>query len=423
MNVGIKIEMKKITVLLFSFILLFVLSIGGAPAQASASKVHLALGDEKITFNEGQPYIEQATTLIPAKAFLEGLEYELSWDAATSTLYASKGELSFELKRGQKQAMANGENYLLNVAPKIVDGILYAPLRFLAENAGYRVGWDAANRAVALEPQDSKGFFWKVEKDGSELYLLGSIHHGNEEMYPMHPELNAAYANSEHLVVEINITVPMSEQRAADIEDKYMWYNDNTTLADHIDPETYTQLKSLFEESGALTAEWDSLKAWVTYMQLLNLNSAQDGYGGALGIDMYFLQKAFAAGKSILELESLELQYEMLNNFSDELMSSLIKETIEAFHQPDSSIESMANIWLDGDEAALVEMVEAMKAIPEYYQAIIKDRNVGMLEKIEGYLEDKSKETYFVVVGAAHMVGEDGIVTRLKEKGYTVTRL
>jgi uncharacterized protein YbaP (TraB family) len=423
MNVGIKVEMKKLTVLLLSFILLFVLSIGGAPAQASASKVHLALGDEKITFNEGQPYIEQATTLIPAKAFLEGLEYDLSWDAATSTLYASKGELSFELKRDQKQAMANGEGYSLNVAPKIVDGILYAPLRFLAENAGYRVGWDAKNRAVALERQDSKGFFWKVEKDGSELYLLGSIHHGNDEMHPMRPELNAAYANSEHLVVEINITAPMSEQRAADIENKYMWYNDNTTLADHIDAETYTQLKSLFEESGALTAEWDSLKAWVTYMKLLNLNSAQDGYGGALGIDMYFLQKAFASGKSILELESVELQYEMLNNFSDELMSSLIKELIDSFHQPDSSIEPIANIWLNGDEAALVEMVEAMKAIPEYYQAILKDRNVAMLEKIEGYLEDKSKETYFVVVGAAHMVGEDGIVTRLKEKGYTVTRL
>jgi uncharacterized protein YbaP (TraB family) len=423
MNVGIKIEMKKLTVLLLSFILLFVLSIGGAPAQASASKVHLALGDEKITFNEGQPYIEQATTLIPAKAFLEGLEYDLSWDAATSTLYASKGELSFELKRDQKQAMANGEGYALNVAPKIVNGILYAPLRFLAENAGYRVGWDAKNRAVALERQDSKGFFWKVEKDGSELYLLGSIHHGNDEMHPMRPELNAAYANSEHLVVEINITAPMSEQRAADIENKYMWYNDNTTLADHIDAETYTQLKSLFEESGALPAEWDSLKAWVTYMKLLNLNSAQDGYGGALGIDMYFLQKAFASGKSILELESVELQYEMLNNFSDELMSSLIKELIDSFHQPDSSIESIANIWLNGDEAALVEVVEAMKAIPEYYQAILKDRNVAMLEKIEGYLEDKSKETYFVVVGAAHMVGEDGIVTRLKEKGYTVTRL
>ncbi|MNO06309.1 TraB family protein [compost metagenome] len=64
-----------------------------------------------------------------------------------------------------------------------------------------------------------------------------------------------------------------------------------------------------------------------------------------------------------------------------------------------------------------------MKATPEYYQTTIKDRNIGMIEKIEGYLEDKSKETYFVVVGALHMVGKDGIVTRLKEKGYTVTRL
>lgn len=423
MNVGIKIELKKFTALLLSFILLFVLSTGGAPAQAAASLVHLSWGEEEITFDEGQPYIEQSTTLIPAKAFLEGLEYELSWDAATSTLYASKGELSFELKRDQKQAMANGEEYLLNVAPKVVDGILYAPLRFLAENAGYRVGWDAKNRAVALERQDSKGFFWKIEKDGSELYLLGSIHHGNDEMYPMRPELNAAYADSDHLVVEANIAAPISEQRAADIENKYMWYNDNTTLADHIDAETYVQLKSLFEEKGASTAALDSLKAWVTYLKLVNLNSAQDGYGGALGVDMYFLQKAMASGKSILELESVELQYEMLNNFSDELMTSLIKETIESFDQPEGSIGSMANVWLTGDEAVLVEFVEDMAEIPEYYKSMIKDRNVGMVEKIEGYLGDKNKETYFVVVGAGHMLGEDGIVTKLKEKGYTVTRL
>jgi uncharacterized protein YbaP (TraB family) len=242
-------------------------------------------------------------------------------------------------------------------------------------------------------------------------------------MYPMRPELNAAYANSDHLVVEVNIAAPMSEQRAKDIGNKYMWYKDNTTLADHIDAETYAQVRSIFEEKGASTAALDTSKAWVTYMQLVNLNSAQDGYGGVLGVDRYFLQKAIASGKSILELESVDLQYEMLNNFSDELMASLIKGIIEAFYQPDSSIASMANVWLTGDEAALVEVVEAMKAIPEYYQTTIKDRNIGMIEKIEDYLEDMSKETYFVVVGAAHMVGEDGIVTRLKEKGYTVTRL
>jgi hypothetical protein len=170
MNIGIKIELKKVTLLLISIIMLLVFATGGASAQAAASSVYLALGDKEIAFDKGQPYIEQATTLVPAKALLEGLDYELSWDEAASTLNASKGELSFELKRGQKQAMANGEGYLLKVAPKIVDGILYAPLRFLAENAGYRVGWDAANRAVALERQDSKGFFWKVEKDGSELF-------------------------------------------------------------------------------------------------------------------------------------------------------------------------------------------------------------------------------------------------------------
>ncbi|MNO04822.1 TraB family protein [compost metagenome] len=53
---------------------------------------------------------------------------------------------------------------------------------------------------------------------------------------------------------------------------------------------------------------------------------------------------------------------------------------------------------------------------------MLVDRNVKMTEKIEGYLKGKDSSTYMIAVGAAHMLGEKGIVTLLQEKGYTVTR-
>ncbi|MHA7966690.1 TraB/GumN family protein [Paenibacillus sp. CAU 1782] len=412
--------MKKLSALLLSFVMLFVFATG-AQAQTAAPSVNVLLGEEQLTFVGGQPFIENATTLIPVKSFLEELGYELNWDAETSTLHAVKDELTFALERDSEFALANDELYQLTVAPKIVNGTLYAPLRFLAENAGYRVGWDADKRAAALELQDSKGYFWKVEKDGSVVYLLGSIHVGNDVMYPMRPELNVAYANSDHLVVEVNIAAPMDEEKIAEIQ-KYMAYDDGSTLKDHIDAETYTQLQGILKEIGAPETAYDPFKPWAVSNELTVLKSALGGYDTGLGIDMYFLQKAMATGKSVLELESFDSQFSMFNNFSNELTSSMLKETVAAFHQPDNSIDTMAKMWQSGDDAASAAMTDAMKELPEFYKGMIGDRNEGMIEKVEGYLADENKDTYFVVAGFLHMLGEDGIITKLQEKGYTITR-
>jgi uncharacterized protein YbaP (TraB family) len=100
----------------------------------------------------------------------------------------------------------------------------------------------------------------------------------------------------------------------------------------------------------------------------------------------------------------------------------MLQETIAAYHQPDNTTDTMAKMWVDGDDAASAELTNAMKELPEYYKGMIGDRNEGMIEKVEGYLADENKDTYFVVAGYLHMLGDDGIITKLQEKGYTITR-
>jgi uncharacterized protein YbaP (TraB family) len=48
-------------------------------------------------------------------------------------------------------------------------------------------------------------------------------------------------------------------------------------------------------------------------------------------------------------------------------------------------------------------------------------RNINMTQNISELLQ--TKQTYFVVVGAGHMVGDQGIVALLKDRGFTVKRL
>jgi uncharacterized protein len=84
--------------------------------------------------------------------------------------------------------------------------------------------------------------------------------------------------------------------------------------------------------------------------------------------------------------------------------------------------EDLMNMWTSADEKKLVSLTQTLAVNPEYYKALIEDRNTGMVSKIEGYLNSEETHTYFVVVGALHMLGDDGIVTQLEKAGYTVEK-
>jgi uncharacterized protein YbaP (TraB family) len=60
------------------------------------------------------------------------------------------------------------------------------------------------------------------------------------------------------------------------------------------------------------------------------------------------------------------------------------------------------------------------ESFQEVHEILIMTRNHKMVEKIEGFL--KSDNNYFVVVGSGHVVGKEGIISLLREKGYAITQ-
>lgn len=421
-------QLKKFGALFLSLIL--AVSVFSGAASAATKPVSIWMDGAAVQFKQGAPMVENGTTLVPLRPLLEKLGVNLYWDGKNQTVTGTKSGLSFALQVGNDTAVVNGVVEELDAVPRVIRGTTYVPLRFVAEAVGYKVTWDAKNNAVALaqagQPGGSTGFLWKAEKNGNVVYLLGSIHVAQARMYPLRPEIEAAYKASSYLGVEVDMTKVDSEAMEKLVEDKGV-YKDGTTLKDHISAATYQALVNILKANQLDVTAFDQYEPWVVAQTLPSLQSEEDGYQANLGIDAYFMGKAAEDNKLIVPLESAESQLDMFDRFSPALQEAQLKEAIGGYNLPSSqggaAIDALTRMWVTGDEDALLEMIKASAEDQEYYKALVIDRNLTMTSKIEGYLNDDDHVTRMVVVGAAHMLGNDGIVTHMKNDGYTVTKL
>ena len=86
------------------------------------------------------------------------------------------------------------------------------------------------------------------------------------------------------------------------------------------------------------------------------------------------------------------------------------------------SAVSLLNAWHAGDTATLEQVLKAdFGPYPAIYQSMLVTRNRNWAPKLEGMLG--SGKQYFVVVGALHLVGPDGLLERFRKDGYKVEQL
>lgn len=286
------------------------------------------------------------------------------------------------------------------------------------------------NSVEELVSQNDGPLFWEVTNKNGEgkLYLLGSMHATNETAYPLRSAIMDAYKKCESLAVEADIVAYETDMDAQIKSMEQMVYNDGTKIYDHIPVETYDKLKEILTENGLYIASFDNYKPIMWASMVDSIILGKSGLSTDFGIDQFFLKLAKEEGKQIREIESVEFQLEMFNSFSDELQTLMFSPYIEDMEKQVDIINELFELWKGTDikafEKYLNEENEATTAkeqtlLDEYNKAMLIDRNIGMADKAEEYLQDG--KNCFYVVGAAHMIGDDGIVKLLEQRGYTVT--
>lgn len=264
--------------------------------------------------------------------------------------------------------------------------------------------------------------FWRVQSDSATVYLLGSVHYADESFYPLREEIERAFYASDNLVVEIDIDAEKAQRYRELIREKGSYHGD-MTIRDEISAETYRQLEYRLDRLGMPVDMVHKQKPGVLVLTLTAVQVMKMGFMPDLGIDAYFLRKAAYANKPVIELETVDEQLEVFLNITDGDL--LLREALFSLHEAERLMLDMIFCWKRGDEACLEGILfeDALRNYPSFvsiYDILFFRRNEDMVADIKAFLGGEG--TYFVVIGAGHLVGDKGIPGLLKNAGYDVRR-
>ena len=257
---------------------------------------------------------------------------------------------------------------------------------------------------------------WEVSTATSRVYLMGSMHLARPGLYPLREEIMQAFTASDKLVVELDIEGPNQlsiQQRMLERGS----YSDGRTIMDDLSPATWQLLSARLQASGLPPQMMVSMKPGLVVTTLSTFEMLKMGLNPELGVDRFFLRKA-RGRKPILELETVDRQLDvLLDNPQPDL---LVRQTLLQLDEMEQLMNGLMASWKSGDAAALARLVidDELAAHPEFrdlHRRMFDDRNREMTDKIVAMQQQGG--SYFVVVGAGHLVGKNGIVAMLQDRG------
>lgn len=274
---------------------------------------------------------------------------------------------------------------------------------------------------LSFTPANADTSVWKVSKGDSHIYLGGTVHVLSQSDYPLPKEFDEAYAASDVVVFETDITA-MSNPANAQLLMSKLQYQDGSNIRDHLSPETIRALDTHFEMRGMSLEQFANFKPSMLYMALTMIELQIIGIDAA-GVDMHFASKATADNKPQLMFETPEEQIDFIANIGADDPDQMLEYTLRDLANLQSMMDSLLDAWREGDSKSLDDqMIDLMaEDYPQMYQTLLVKRNNNWLPQLTSFF--KTDEIEFVMVGAAHLVGEVGLLELLREAGYSVEQL
>ena len=260
---------------------------------------------------------------------------------------------------------------------------------------------------------------WKVDSPKATAYILGTVHMMKEEMYPLDSRIENAFKRSDAYALEFNIDDVSKIQMDTMFSD--ISYEGDDDIQKHISKETYDTLQKKFAEYGFPIEYMTKFRPWFLAVTVETLEYQKLGLDPRYGLDKYFLKKA-EGSKPVIELESFDSQMELFRTMSEKDQELFLVYTLNDVEGDRKNIDVLMAAWSAGDSKIMEKMMfdhlKEDRQLSRIYEKLFYERNRNMTDKIIKMLAQKG--TYFVAVGAGHLVGKQGIIELLSHKGYAV---
>ena len=258
-------------------------------------------------------------------------------------------------------------------------------------------------------------FMWRYENGSTRLYLVGSIHVLKAALYPLPKQIEAAFSQADHVVVEVDVNAdPAAIARTFA---KFALLIDGARIEESLSPAQRDHLSDELRQLGIGFEAVQQLKPIFLASQLSVARLATFGYLPNYGIEAHFLSRL--GNRTLHELETVEQQLALLASPSMADQVDMLMNNLDDMAEMEPLIAQMVRAWFLGDDGELLRLFEQYSvgadADRRLLEMLIYERNVTMAAGIKDFLAKPG--TWFVLVGAGHLPGPRGIVALLDAQG------
>ena len=261
---------------------------------------------------------------------------------------------------------------------------------------------------------------WKIQKNDEIIYLGGTIHLLRAKDYPLPIEYEKAYQNANSIYFETDLQTLENPAMQKTIL-SHMLYKNGKKLSNVLSPKVYQALKEHAQSRGLNLQQFDGFKPAMILLSLTVIELQRMDIN-ASGVDKYYLNKSLKDKKHIGQLESVQTHMNYMASMGQGNEDNLIIQSLKDFKETKTKFLSMIKAWREGENETLYNLfvIDMKKNTPQLYKSILVERNNNWMPVLKSLF--KNNKTEFVLVGAAHLVGEDGLLQQFKNQGFSVKR-
>ncbi len=259
-------------------------------------------------------------------------------------------------------------------------------------------------------------FLWSLRVGGVTHYLQGSVHLLPEAAHPLPAPLEAAYTAAEALVFESDLDALSAPALQSQMRQAALAGTGG--LAAELPPALYARVRARAQAERLPVDLCDPFKAWFCALTLEVGSYQEAGFSAELGLDPYYHRRAKADGKTIAWLEPTAQHLALFSELTPALAQQLLQQVLDGMADEQQLPAAMYAAWRDNDRASIERLLQEMQRdYPQIYRRVVADRNHAWVPQLLARF--RSGHPQLVVVGAAHLIGPDGLLTLLRAQGLT----
>jgi uncharacterized protein YbaP (TraB family) len=259
---------------------------------------------------------------------------------------------------------------------------------------------------------------WIVHGKTGTAYLFGSLHLLPANVTWHTPAIDAALAASDVFVFE----APTDAGGIAAVQ-KYVAEHGvlpaGTTLPGLLPPAARADYEAALDQTQIPHAMVDNKQPWFASILLEVSLMMRQHYSPDSGVDRQVITFANAQGKPLRYFETVDQQMALMDPPDRALALKEFAIDLKSFRSEPVTLGALVDAWAQADSRQIDRLMNSdLAKVPGAKKALLDDRNKAWVAKIDAMLDEP--HTYFITVGAAHLVGPQGVPALLRAKGYKI---